>query len=176
MTQINAMALQEMLRKQNAVSLGWLQKELTLTYPEARKLVGYLRKRGWLGEEESFGYRVIKTSLFLRTLEKSEVGELVDVFTVDCQTVLNRVAENPAEGVDFGILEKAVRGDSDTREALEILLRHKLIFQWDGCYFSCMNRKTVEAFKEMMLRKRLMERREALDRKRLIACFDALFA
>ncbi|MBR4863202.1 MAG: hypothetical protein IKU07_01395 [Oscillospiraceae bacterium] len=176
MAQINAMTLQEMLRQQNTVSIGWLQKELALTYSEARQLVGYLQKRGWLGEEKAFGYKVVKTALFLRELERTEVGELVDAFTNDCQIVMNRLQEEPAEGADFGTLEKSVRGESDTREAVEILLRHKLIFFWDGFYFLRVNRKTVEAFKEMMLRKRLMERRETMDRKRLIACFDALFA
>ena len=174
MTQIDAMALQEMLKRQNTVSVAWLQKELELNYAEARQLSAFLQKRGWLGEEVSSGYEVRKQALFLRKLEREEVGSLVDAVTQNCGIILNRLQEDPAEGAGFQVLEKLIRGAGDTREALDILLQHKLVCAWDGYYFLCINRKTVEAFKEMLLRKRLMARRETVDRRRLIACFDGL--
>ncbi len=176
MTEINAMAIQSLLEKESLVSIAWLQKELALQYREARQLADLLVKRGWLGEETSGGYKVEKNALFLRHIEKAEVGRLVDEVTTDCYLVMDLLLEHQAEGAEFKALEKTVRGSSDTREAIEILVRNKLVFVKDGRYFLCVSRKTVEAFKEMFARKRMMERRESIDRRRLMSCFDVLFA
>ena len=173
---INAMQLQKMLETEDVVSLAWLQRQLELGYGEARQLAELLIKRGWLGAETPSGYKVEKQNLFLREVKKCEVGKFVDAFTSDCGQAVGALVEHQEEGLPFKPIEKEVRGESDTREALETLLRLRLIFQKDDLYFLRVSQKTVEVFKEMMVQKRLMERKEIMDRRKLMACFDVLFA
>ena len=176
MKEINAMTIQEMLMKQDVVSIAWLQKKLELSYTETRRLAELLCKRGWLGRELATGYKVEKTALCLRKLEQKEVGDLVDHLTNDCYLAMAHLLEHSAEGADFSALEKVIRGDGDTRDALEILHRHNLVYQCDGFYFLRVNQKTVEAVQKMIAKKREMERRDRVDRQRLIAYFDGVFS
>ena len=175
MVDINAWTLQTMLKAEKAVTLAWLQDTLDLNYQEARQLAGLLMQRGWLGEETPSGFPVGKDCLFLRYLERSEVGTLVNELNNECGSLLNQLLEDQEEGTDYKNLSKVLRSERGTRETIDILVRNKLIFVKGDRYYLRVNRSTVEAIREMLCQKRMMERRDKNDKEKLIACFDKLF-
>ena len=167
MRKTNALLIQEDMKQLKFVTVPQLQREYDLTYTEAKEFLQQLILRGWVKPEaEGVRYSVQRKHLCLRKIQRCEVDVLFEEMTNDCVSALNHMEKQKGQGVTQAELERIVRGDEDTESAIELLLKHKLIYQAEELYFLTVSKKTVEVLWTVELeKKRSVMRRKMSDSK-----------
>lgn len=160
------MDIQEQLRDKNGVSVPMLQYGYGLRYSQAREFLRQLQLRGWVSPTcRGVEFRVRKRKLFMRCLEHHEVAHLMVNYSNDCRDALEQAALG---GATFGELERAVRGEEDTKHAIHDLTDMKLLWKEGDLYFSRVSNQTVSILGEMRnLLNRLENIAEMMDEEEL---------
>lgn len=163
MEKCNALQIQEALKKQTYVTVPWLQLEYGLSYLEAKDFLQQLILRGWVAPQaEGLRYDVHHGHLCLRKIRRDEVDGLYADMTSDCVTVLNHLEKQGS--ADFEELEEKVQGDDDTREALQVLMDHRLIYQVEAMYYLAISKRAVNVIWTVDTEKRrTVMRRKMMD-------------
>ena len=180
MTQVNALDIQDVLKKVDCISVPWIQSKYKLSYDEAKSFLKQLIARGWVEKEPNgIQYNVVKTHLCLRKIERAEVNKLIEDITSDCISALDCIQKN-VSGASVDELTSAVCGRDDTNTAIEILTTHMLIYSVDGNYFSRVSRMTIKVLSDVVKMKREREMNRMIsgkvkDDKDIIKLFDELF-
>ncbi len=175
MKELNAYTIQERIRKQDFVSILWIQTEFGLNYKEAKGFLAQFQKRGWVSKNsENFLYEVQKENCRLRFITKIEVETLYEMISSRSVKALQCMQERDGAG------EMAMRRIThDDDEVLELLQELDLCYFYDGLYFSCVSKKTVDVLEKMVEYKRHRSLRKSLGTKEddsaLWAIFAALF-
>lgn len=130
MSTLNAWVIQEALKQEKKITIAWLQHTFSVSYLQAREILAELESRGWVFRSaDRRSWRVMTRNLFLRRLDLSETEALCEALTTDCLSALERLQQADGMGVSHKELEMAVRGETDTREAIRALTKLKLIFR-----------------------------------------------
>lgn len=159
---LNGLVIQEALRAKPFVSIPWLQTTFGMGYSDARVLLTQLQKRGWVSRfPKGVEFRVQRRYLKLRRLEQSEVDDLIENFSEDCLNAMECACE---EGATFEEMERAVKGETDTKNTIAYLKRRRLIWEYDGMYFVSVSKLTVSVLKDLVNSKK-----RASSLKRLMA-------
>jgi hypothetical protein len=180
MSKINAFTIQQRLGQLESVSIPWIQMEYSLSYRDAKAFLNQLISRAWVGKHPcGIYYAVRPENLRLRVIDRSEVDVLFEKVTTDCVSALQCIREKKG-GATFDELVSAVRGDEDTRDALETLQELNLIYKADELYFSCVSDKTIKVMGDVEAEKRRMEMHRKIrtgmeDMEKCRRLFDALF-
>lgn len=147
MSTLNAWVIQETLRQEKKINIPWLQRTFSVSYLQAKEILAELESRGWvLRAADRRSWRVMSRNLFLRPLDTSETEALCEALTVDCLSALERLQQADGMGVTYKDLEMAVRGETDTREALRALTKLKLVFRSQNfLYYSCISLRESRA-------------------------------
>jgi len=177
---VNAMIIQENIKKMEFISIPWIQIEYDLSYKQAKEFFNQLLLRGWAEEvPEGNLYRLNHENMKLREITANEVDVLFEDFDTDCSNALETINEKVcATSVD---ILKSVRGEDDTNKALEKLSKNNLIYVFNGKYFSCVSSQTVKVLSNIAREKRLKEMDErhgnksARTEETIKKLFDELF-
>ena len=129
MSQRNAWAIQETLKQQRQITLPWVQYTFQVPYSAAVWMMEQLELRGWIEPAgDGRNWRVNPQALFLRRLKKTECAALLEHLTMDCVSALDCLRKAQGKPVTAQMIEAAVRGHSDTEEALRVLAELNLIY------------------------------------------------
>lgn len=129
MSQLDAWVIQETLKKQRHITLPWVQYTFQVPYSNAVWMMEQLELRGWVAPTgDGRNWQVNHEALCLRRLEKSECAALLEQLTADCVSALDCLREAQGNPVTAKMVEAAVRGRTDTVEALRVLTELNLIF------------------------------------------------
>ena len=144
MSTINIYLIQEKIKLMPYITVPWLQAEYNMDYINAKELMDFLVRRGWV-EEQPVGikYFVIKNNLCLRRLVREEVAGLVEDITSDFSAALFCIKNSNGEGATFSEIEIAVQGEDDAEKAIMLLEKHRLIQLVNNRYFSTVSRETI---------------------------------
>ena len=182
MNKINALVIQEILKKKDSVSVPWIQTEFSLDYKDAKEFLRHLMNRGWVETQtEGIEYAVIRQNLRLRKLERKEVDSLIEDMTNDCVSALQCIIDSEdSRGATMVQLIDEVKGHDDTREALEILTNHNLVYKVKDSYLSTVSNTTVQVLESVVKMKRHSDLRRRITGKddeqaSLRKLFDVLF-
>lgn len=181
----NIFELQDILRQVDDVSVPWLQKELSLTYTEAKEMLTQLMLRGWVSKEvQGNRHKVLQENLKLRKIRRSEAMELYNHITADWVAAVNCVQKKTG-GATLEEIRMAVREEDEVEQTVDALLNYGLIYCVDALYFSRVRKCDVSALHQLQqLRRRSGTRRSLLDEdddedeeleKQLQEFFDGLF-
>ena len=159
MSTLNAWVIQETLKQAEIINVPWVQHTFSVTYLQAKDMVTEMERRGWLFRTmDRRGWRVMTANLFLRRLDSSETDTLCEALTSDCLSALECLQKAAGEGVTFEDLENAVRGTTDTREAIRTLTDLKLIFcSHKQSYYSCISVRESRALTRAVRRRQREE-------------------
>lgn len=150
MEKMNALTIQEILKKKDSVSIPWIQTAFSLDYKDAKEFLCMLMKRGWVEKEtQGVEFAVLKKNLRLRKLTPDEVDPLIEDLTTDCATVLKCIVDEDI-GATFEEIEDEVHGQEDTRTAIEILTKHNLIYKAGDYYLTAVSRRTVTVLENVV--------------------------
>ena len=182
MDKLNALKIQEILKKKTCVSIPWIQKTFSFDYKDAKEFLRLLIKRGWV-ESRSRGveFAVLKENLRLRKLDCDEVDLLIEDITTDCVSALRCMEGDPEEiGATFSDIEADVHGTDDTHAAIKVLTGHRLIYKAGDCYYPAVSKQTVRVLDQVANAKRHTELRRRITgkedfNKSLREFFDVLF-
>lgn len=181
MRKTNALLIQETLKQRKYISIPWLQLEYDLTYLEAREFLKQMILRGWVASEPTgIHYSVRRKQLCLRKIRRDEVDGLYNDLTADSILALTCIEKQAGTGANFQDLERAVRGEDDTEAALQILNKHKLIYQADDLYFLAISKQAAQVLWAVDMEKRKSAiRRKMSDsaeiEEKIKKLFNALF-
>ena len=140
MSNLNALAIQEALKQVKAINIPWLQHTFSVNYSTAKEMMAELERRGWVVRStDGRSWRVYPSRLCLRRLAPEETEALCEGITTDCISALERLREAAGTGVTKTMLERAVRGATDTEEAIRALRKLKLLYHHKGMYYSCIS-------------------------------------
>lgn len=139
--------VQELIRDKGSISIPMLQQDYGLRYSQAREALAQLQRRGWVAPNcRGVEFRVRKRKLFMRRLEHWELEHLMKNYGGDCQSALERAAQG---GAAIGELERAVRGEEDTVNAIRELTDMKLLHREGELFFSRVSDQTVAILGQM---------------------------
>ena len=169
--------LEDALRKRDAVSVPWLQKEYGLTYAQARPLVSELVSMLILeGESDGLEFSVIHRNLVFRRLERNEFDPLYNAFVASDIRLLEAIVKNKKS--TFEELAKRDRTKTmlskSTSEKLQMFLEYRLISEINGYYVPRISEFTVEVLCEIFLRK-ANTKQTAEEKKYVAMLFERLF-
>ena len=166
----NALLIQEKLKNEYGVSVPWLQIEYNISYNEAKKCLRQLIDCSWVcNEPEGIEYRVLHQNLRLRKIKRSEVVDLIEDITPFCVVVLECI-QKKNEGIALSELSSPDRDEARTRDVLRILLEHNLIFSFNGKYYKCVSKDTIDVLSRVV-----MADEKELDLDVIVRFFDKLF-
>ena len=127
------------LRERESISVPYLQRYFDISYGDAHALIEQLHRRGWVTRPEyGVEYRVCRKKINFRRLSDEETASLAKDFTSDCVSALRCLMKTGF--ADFAALEKTVRGEDDTRDAVGTLAKLGLIAQGSNEYFLTVDR------------------------------------
>lgn len=142
MSQLNAWVIQETLKKEKRITQPWVQYTFQVPYSTAVWMVEQMVLRGWAeAEEDGCHWRVNHKNLRLRHLQKTECDDLFKLLTKDCLSALDCLREQRGKPTTAKTIEAAVRGRSDTVEAIRTLLQLNLIYLEGEYVFSTISRR-----------------------------------
>ncbi len=180
----NIFELQDVLRQVDDVSIPWLQKELSVTYSEAKELLEQLMLRGWVSREvQGNRHKVQKENLKIRKIRRSEASTLFDNITSDWVVAINCI-QKKTNGAALEEIRAAVREEDEVKQTVEALVSYGLIYCVESLYFSCIRKCDASALNQLQqFRRRSNARRSILDEddedeeteKLLQEFFDGLF-
>ena len=128
MSKLTGWVIQETLRGVPKINIPWLQHTFSINYTQAKAILVELALRGWVVPAADGRYwRVRSNRLFLRHLELEETDSLHEKLTNDCVSALECLREEDGMWATRKQLERAVRGPSDTVQAIRALTGMKLI-------------------------------------------------
>lgn len=154
MDQVNAYLIQEKIKRKRYVSVPWIQQEYGLHYGEAKAFLTHLKNRGWIAPATTgIRYFVNRKRLFLRKLDRDEVDGLIEDINMDCVAALKCMQKADGSGALRMEIADAIRDEDDTNEVIEILNRHRLVYQEAEMFFLRVSRKTVEVLEKVVRRK-----------------------
>ena len=137
MSKLNAWMIQETLKTVKKINIAWLQDIFSLPYSSAKEMMAELERRGWVvrGADRRY-WRVCPGGFFLRHLDASEYDALRENMTPDCVSAMECLRQKGASGATRAQIECAVRGVTDTDEAIRALKKLQLIHYVNGLYYS----------------------------------------
>lgn len=147
----NAYLMQEKIKQKGHVTVPWLQSEYDFDYKEAKEILAYMIERGWLkAEPDGIKYEVIKSNCCLRRLVRNEVDGLIEDLGYDSASVILCIQSKEMHGATLDEIEQSVRCDEDeTREIIDMLTEHRIIYKFNDLYFLTVSRKTVSVLCEV---------------------------
>lgn len=129
MSQLNAWVIQETLKKERRITLPWVQYTFQVPYSTSVWMLEQMVLRGWVeAEEDGCHWRVNRKNLCLRRLKKTECAALLKHLTKDCLSALDSLRLAHGKPMTAKAIEAAVRGHSDTVEAIRTLLEMNLVY------------------------------------------------
>lgn len=139
MRTLNGWVIQEALKQEKRINVPWVQVTFSVPYLQAKEMLAEMEGRGWVQRSPGrVDWRVIHRNLFLRHLDPSETEVLCANLTADCLAALDRLQKADGMRVSYADLAEVVRGEADTREAIRVLSKLKLIFYARNThYYSC---------------------------------------
>lgn len=182
MDKMNALKIQEILKKKDSISVPWIQRTFSFDYKDAKEFLCLLIRRGWVeSQTPGVDYAVLKENLCLRKLDCDEVDWLIEDMTADCANALLCMQGDAEEiGATFSEIEEEVHGKDDTHAAIKILTEHKLIYKAGDRYYPAVSKQTVHVLENVANAKRQAEMRRRITgkedlNKSLRELFDVLF-
>lgn len=142
MSTLNALVIQETLKQIRTVTIPWLQHTFSVNYSVAKEMMAEMERRGWVVRSaDRRSWRVYPSRLRLRRLDPSETETLCEAITTDCISALDCLREAGGAGVTKADLERAVRGATDTEEAIRALRRVQLLYYHKGLFYCCISKR-----------------------------------
>jgi len=130
------------LKDRESVSVPALQRYFDIPYGEARTLLQQMLRRNWIRHPGSgVEYPVCHENVGFRCMTEEEVLAAAKQITNDCSGALRCLLKSGY--ADFGALERAVRGEDDTRDAIETLTELHMISEGSDEYYLTVDRDSV---------------------------------
>ena len=151
MNKIDAYIIQQELKKIDFVSVPWIQMTYNLDYRLAKMFLNCLISNEWIGKvADGNKYPVLKDNLCLRKISKFEVEMLCKENTLSSVRVLKTIRNKP--GITESMMLTEMRGESEEklRKAIEILMKHRLVYACDDRYYVCISKKTIDVLAEVV--------------------------
>jgi len=181
MSTVNGYTIQQKMKTVKSVSVPWIQVTFDLDYRDAKAFLQQLITRGWVEKTpQGIQYPVKTGNLRLRPILRSEVAGLIADIDSDCVTALSCIRKGGAMGATLREITSAVKGDDDTKDALAILIKRKLIYQHEEAYYATISEQAVDVLAELALMKRRHEMKTKMtgiiaDQEEFTELFEVLF-
>lgn len=165
MKKINAYVIQENLRPKRFISIPDIQSEYELDYREASEFLQHLMLRNWVEKKEDLhrGYMIIRSNLRLRHISRAEVDELIEDIDHYCTAVLSSISRRGSRGASFDEVASDLKSATKTSVAMEILIKHYMIYEAGDQYFNCVSDKVVEALEKVAEARHMLAIKEQID-------------
>lgn len=157
---MNALEMQEKLKRENAITVPWLQTTFDLPYGQARGILSQLLTQGWVVRDAGGQFKVCRHHLQLRKIERWESADLIAGVDQNNMLALTYIADKP--GISKENLLRDLSDEALLTESLPALQRLQLIYCHNGGYYVRISERAMMVLQEVERTKRRLTRASSL--------------